>query len=146
MAGEFQKDIKFDDVQVGDLILVELFREDGSYLGERRGIAERQEAGIWYFKDMPLIDRSALGYRLFKVTPLSGETPEQELARLRKIEAGVKDQVASLKRVLEDIDAGIAQAIEQEYFYGTNGVHELRERAQRIRSDIYMLEALLDGE
>lgn len=97
MAAEYQMSVTFDEVEVGDLILVELFGEDNwTYLGDRRGIAKEKVDGIWYFEGMHPVYRGALGYRMFKVTEKIAESiiPTAELERLRKIEAGLKEIVA----------------------------------------------------
>jgi hypothetical protein len=97
MTSEYQKDVKFDEVQVGDLILVELFEADGSYVGDRRGVAKVRIGDMWHFDGMFPVYKEALGYRMFKVTDLSGPATgttvveTAELLRLRKIEAALKD-------------------------------------------------------
>jgi hypothetical protein len=113
MAGEFQKDIKFDEVQVGDLILVELF-EGNHFYGDRRGTAKIRIGDIWYFDDMYPVYKEAGGYRMFKVTKLVVESlvPTTELERLRKIEAGLKEIVAKRTQSVETLktDASILRA------------------------------------
>lgn len=97
MAGEYQKDVKFDEVQVGDLILIEIFDEAGNFMGDRRGIAKEELDGLWYFEGTSPIYRDAKGFRMFKVTDLS--TPKTvtvetaELERLRAIEQRIKDRI-----------------------------------------------------
>jgi hypothetical protein len=102
MAGEFQKDVKFNEIEVGDMILVELFGETGEYFGDRRGTAKERIGDIWYFDDMYPVYKDVAGYRMFKVTEIVAETtvPVAELERLRGIEErakalyAVKDQEA----------------------------------------------------
>lgn len=74
MSCEFQKDIKFDEIEVGNLVLVELFGEDNwTFLGDRRGTAMRRIGDTWYFKDMQPLYKEAIGYRLFRVTVMDAE-------------------------------------------------------------------------
>lgn len=79
MPAEYQRDVTFDEVQVGDLILVELFDGDGSYLGDRRGVAkELKHNSVWIFDGMYPVYKDAAGYRLFKVLDLDGDPEDVE--------------------------------------------------------------------
>ena len=87
MPAEYQKDITFDEIETGDTVLVELFGEDGSYLGDRRGVAKVEYNGVWYFDGMLPVYKEALGYRLFRVTVLDGPVDPMD-----KLEAALRSE------------------------------------------------------
>ena len=109
MPGEFQKDIKFDDIEAGDLVLVELFDTDGSYLGDRRGVAKFEDDGVWHFDGMKPLYRGALGYRLFRVTVFSAPVDP-----LDKLEEEIRRQGDLVQAAWDEL--GIAA--DDKYFSG----------------------------
>lgn len=164
MAGEFQKDIKFDEVQVGDLVLVELFGEDNwTFIGDRRGIAKIRFGDAWHFDGMPPLYKEALGYRLFRVTTMDSawdaknlervlvlaEISESsdaillaaEVRRLRKIEAGVKKMVEDRKNVIEAVRKDAAYYISVDM---PQSAEFHRMNAEKIQGEVWPLEALLN--
>ncbi len=141
MPGEFQKDVKFDDIRKGDLIVVELFSEDNfTFLGDRRGYAVRLENGVWSFSGMKPLYQDAKGYRLFRVEPPS--KAEAELERLRKIENGLKEIVESRKKLVETLRA---EAVECESMDWHQTARFNRDSADRLMAEVWPLEALLNG-
>lgn len=164
MACEFQKDIKFDDIVAGDLVLVELFGEDNfTFLGDRRGIAKIRFGDAWHFEGMPPLYKEALGYRLFRVTVMDAEhdaknfervlvlaeTSESsdaillagEVRRLRKIEDGLKNLVAMRKQVVEALRT---EADEWDSMGAWQSAGFNRDNADKIMGEVWPLEALLN--
>lgn len=143
MSCEFQKDIKFDEIEDGDLVLVELFSEDGcKFLGDRRGTAMRRIGDTWYFKDMQPLYKEAKGYRLFRVTELVEEStvPTAELERLRGIEDGLKKLVGMRKQVADSLRA---EADEWESMGAWQSAGFNRDDADKLMAEVGPLEALL---
>jgi hypothetical protein len=81
MACEYQKDITFDEIRAGDVVLIEYFSAEGAYLGDSRGTASYLFDGIWHFYDRGPLYRES-GYRLFKVTDLDAKQTGMEEHRL----------------------------------------------------------------
>jgi hypothetical protein len=50
------------------------------------------------------------------------------------------------KQIIVSLEANIIREIENEYYYGTNGVHDLRAKADLLVGEISSLEALLYGK
>jgi hypothetical protein len=69
-----------------------------------------------------------------------------EVDRLRKIEDGIENLIAMKKQIIVSLEANIIREIENEYYYGTNGVHDLRAKADLLVGEISSLEALLYGK
>lgn len=149
MPVEVQKDITFEGIREGDLIVVEMFGADGfTFLGDRRGVAvrkvmrEERQRTEWHFDGMTPLYAFMTNYRLFRVEPPT--EAETELDRLRKIEAALKDLIALRKEVLRHVRAQIVTERDNGYFYGINGVIELKEKVIQLRTEISTLEELLE--
>jgi hypothetical protein len=69
-----------------------------------------------------------------------------EVDRLRKIEDGLDALITMKKQVHGTISEQIKHEISQEYYYGTNGVIELRSKAAALKAEWEPLEALLSVE
>lgn len=142
MPGEFQKGIKFDDIRKGDLIVVELFGEDGSFLGDRRGYAVSQkEHGVWTFSGMSSLYREALGYRLFRVEPKSAA--EVELERLAAFEEKARDMLARRRQQKPEVEKELQLARDADRRMGEA---HLAEYLQRLDVEILVLENLCGKE
>jgi hypothetical protein len=165
LSCEFQKDIKFDDIHVGDLVLVELFGEDNwTFLGDRRGTAMRRIGDTWYFKDMQPLYKEAVGYRLFRVTVMDAEWERnklkgivgaakysldsdkammaREIERLGKIEDGLKEIVEKSTQTVETLKAE-AKICRDHGSYSASDI--LLTDSIRIVAQVKPLEALLNG-
>lgn len=66
----------------------------------------------------------------------------EEVERLRGLEAHVVGQIASLNRVIAQLDEKIVEATENG---NPSEVTELWERVHRLRSEAWMLESFLNG-
>lgn len=173
MAVEVQTPVTLDEIKSGDQIVVEVFSLDGNvYFGERRGTATYRSdldrrCYKWNFDGMnALFSNDDENYRMFRVEPQESEEDRlervlviaensessdaillaAEVRRLRKIEDGLKNRIAMLKQVRAALLQDVERETKLDYFYGTNGVIELREKAERIMAEVWPLEALLDGE
>ena len=68
----------------------------------------------------------------------------EEIERLRKLENDLKHLIAMRKEVLKHIRNQIDIERDNGYFYGTNGVLELKEKVIQRRTEISTLEDLLE--
>lgn len=86
MPAEYQQDITFDEIQIGDLVLIEYFSNEGHYLGDDRGTASYLFDDVWYFRDRGPLYRES-GYRLFRVSVVNGPVDP-----LDKLEAALRSE------------------------------------------------------
>lgn len=144
MGCEVQKDVKFAEIEVGDLIVMQVFNADNTALiEERRGVATHKMHldPAWHFDGMgSLYADTSVNYRLFRVEPPS--QAEVELERLRKIEAGLRGYVERHTELAGKLGA---QAVMLRSSKNYVGAQNLSKDADDIMFRVRRLEAILNG-
>jgi hypothetical protein len=152
MGCEVQKDVRFEDIAEGDVIVMEVFNADNTaFIGDYRGTAthmtrhhDNREGWfyMWNFDGMHgLRSDSKANYRLFRVEPPSAA--ETELDRLRKIESGLRgyvDRHTDLAKTLRGV------AVEARSNKNYLGAENLTNQADDIMYRMRRLEAILNGK
>lgn len=112
MPGEFQKPIEFDNIQIGDEILVEFFTKEIEFKGTERGVARERINDCWFFEGMPpLLSRDFFETenRMFKVTVFSAPVDP-----LDKLEAEIRRQGDLVQEAWSELGV----AADDKYFSG----------------------------
>lgn len=112
MPVEFQKKIEFDNIQIGDEILVEFFTKEIEFKGTKRGVARERINDCWFFEGMPPLlhrDFFETENRMFKVTVFSAPVDP-----LDKLEEEIRRQGDLVQAAWDELGV----AADDKYFSG----------------------------
>lgn len=138
MACEVQKDVKFDEIAEGDLIVLEVFSDDNTrFIGDYRGTARRFEDGVWHFDGMDSLENDEWeNYRLFRVEPPTElETLRATVKRAESLLENKRETMKvvgpAIEKARQDKDYMLVAKIEIEKF--------------KLQAEIDLLEYVVNG-